>query len=136
MKKNSLLIVLLTSMAFSLQLKAQEATSLMSGSKRTSLDAELKRKSMNMVDNDKEILLNSSSQTMTIIYKNGTRQEIGMNEIESIEYSDDSNTDMFAAYLSKAGMLSTVLFEAKAKNVLELKLSGHIDARDFEYIKW
>lgn len=136
MKKNSLLIVLLTSMAFSLQLKAQEATSLMSGSKRTSLDAELKRKSMNMVDNDKEIILNSSSQTMTIIYKNGTRQEIGMNEIESIEYSDDSNTDMFAAYLSKAGMLSTVLFEAKAKNVLELKLSGRIDARDFEYIKW
>jgi hypothetical protein len=48
MKKNSLLIVLLTSMAFSLQLKAQEATSLMSGSKRTSLDAELKRKSMNI----------------------------------------------------------------------------------------
>ena len=136
MKEISLKIVFLTLIAFSLQLKAQDATSLMSGTKKTSLDAVLNKKNMNMVSDDKEILFNSSALTMTIVYKNGSRQEIGMDEIESIEYSNDSNLDMFAAYLSKAGMLSTVLSKAKAKNVLEVKLSGRIDARDFDYIKW
>ena len=109
MKEISLKIVFLTLIAFSLQLKAQDATSLMSGTKKTSLDAVLNKKNMNMVSDDKEILFNSSALTMTIVYKNGSRQEIGMDEIESIEYSNDSNLDMFAAYLSKAGMLSTVL---------------------------
>ncbi|WP_091844205.1 lipocalin family protein [Prevotella sp. ne3005] len=136
MKVISLKIALLTLMAFSLQLKAQEATSLMSGTPKTSIDAKLYKKNMNAVGDDKEILLNSSAQTMTITYKNGSRQEIEMNEIESIEYSNHSSKDMFAAYLSQAGMLSTVLSETKAKNVLEMKLSGRIDARDFDYIKW
>jgi len=42
----------------------------------------------------------------------------------------------FSAYLSKAGMLPYVLSKEKAKYINELKLSGHMDARDFEYIKW
>lgn len=43
---------------------------------------------------------------------------------------------IFSAHLSKAGMLSSVLRKNNAKDINELKLSGHMDARDFDYIKW
>ena len=42
----------------------------------------------------------------------------------------------FAVTIERAGTLSTLLPKDKASNVLKLKISGHMDARDFDYIKW
>ena len=39
-------------------------------------------------------------------------------------------------HLDKAGSLSTLLPKSEADKVVNLKLSGHMDARDFDYIKW
>ena len=100
------IIMLLTMIFLSLQIEAQEKTSQMFG-----------------------------NQTMTINFKDGSAQEFNMNGIASINYSNDVNTNTFSAYLSKAGMLSSVLQKSDAREVFVLKLSGHMDARDFNYIK-
>ena len=99
--------MLITMIFLSLQMGAQENTSQMLG-----------------------------NQTMTIKFKDGSIQEFNMNGIASVNYSNDVKTNTFSAYLSKAGMLSSVLPESDARDVLMLKLSGHMDARDFNYIKW
>lgn len=82
------------------------------------------------------VSLQIGAQEITINFKDGFKQEFNMNDIENIEYSDSTNTELFSAYLSKAGMLSSLLSKSDAKEILKLKLSGHMDARDFEYIKW
>lgn len=39
-------------------------------------------------------------------------------------------------YLEKAGTLSSKISKSQASELLKLKLSGHMDARDFDFIKW
>jgi hypothetical protein len=79
---------------------------------------------------------NSPSRTMTIKFNDGSIQTFNMDGIATVEYADNANTNIFSAYLSKAGTLSSVLSKSHAKEILELNLSGHMDARDFNYIKW
>lgn len=84
---------------------------------------------------DAQGIINPSSRTMTIKFNDGTIQEFNLSGIAAIEYDDNVNTNVFSAYLSKAGTLSSVLSKNDAKKILELNLSGHMDARDFNYIK-
>ena len=125
-------LLLLTLVLLSLQLEAQENTSLMLGNKKASLSMEFDKSNQK----DDELILNPSSQTMTIKFKDGTVQDFNMNGIASIIFSNDFRTKTFSAYLSKAGMLSSVLPKSDARDIFALKLSGHLDARDFNYIKW
>lgn len=85
---------------------------------------------------DAQGIINPSSRTMTIKFNDGTKQEFNMSGIAAIEYVDNANTNVFSAHLSKAGSLSSVLTTKDAKEILELNLSGHMDARDFDFIKW
>ena len=136
MKRLYLRIMLFVLIAFSLHLEAQEVTSLVSGTNKTSLSIEMSKRHLKAESKNNVHTPNIPLKTMTVKFKNGTRQEFRINEIESIEYFDDHNKDMFVAYLTNAGMLYTVLSKADAGDLIEMKLSGHIDARDFDYIKW
>lgn len=105
--------MLLAMMLLPLQIEAQENRAMMFGNGKA-----------------------SSPQTMIIKYKDGTVHELDMDGIMSVDFADDENSDAFSAYLSKAGMLSSVLPESDARKKTALKISGHMDARDFNYIKW
>ncbi len=59
-----------------------------------------------------------------------------MSLIESIEFVEDNYETSASIYLERAGSLSSKLSLSKATELLKLKLSGHMDARDFDYIKW
>ena len=58
------------------------------------------------------------------------------------EDDDDSNGDIISEgdylsiHLDRAGTLSSKISTSQASNLLKLKLSGHMDARDFDFIKW
>lgn len=56
--------------------------------------------------------------------------------MESIPLNMCAQDKLFSGYLSKAGMLSVILPESNAREITEMKLSGYMDARDFDYIKW
>ena len=80
------------------------------------------------------------SQTMTIEFKNGATTKYNMKDIKSIyfeEENDNSEDEVsLSIYLDRAGTLSSKISTSQASNLLKLKLSGHMDARDFDFIKW
>lgn len=78
------------------------------------------------------------SQTMTINFNNGTIVKYEMSDITSIEFDEDENKDdeSLSIHLDKAGTLSSRVSKSQASNLLKLKVSGHMDARDFDFIKW
>ena len=78
------------------------------------------------------------SQTMTINFNNGTNAKYKMSDIKSIEFDEEENNydNSLSIHLDKAGTLSSKISISQASNLLQLKLSGHMDARDFDFIKW
>ena len=51
---------------------------------------------------------------------------------------DDDNVtgNIVSINLERAGTLSNKLSKTQASELLKLKLSGHMDARDFDFLKW
>ena len=49
---------------------------------------------------------------------------------------DDGYETSASIYLERAGTLSSKISQSQASELLKLKLSGHMDARDFDFIKW
>lgn len=76
------------------------------------------------------------SQSVIIHFKDGSFEKHKMSLIESIEFVEDDYDTSASIYLEKAGTLSSKLSKSQASELLKLKLSGHMDARDFDYIKW
>lgn len=76
------------------------------------------------------------SQSVIIHFKDGSFEKHKMSLIESIEFVEDNYETTASIYLDKAGTLSSKLSKSQASELLKLKLSGHMDARDFDYIKW
>ena len=76
------------------------------------------------------------SQSVIIHFKDGSIEKHEMSLIESIEFVDDNYETSASIYLEMAGTLSSKLSKSQASELLKLKLSGHMDARDFDYIKW
>ena len=78
------------------------------------------------------------SQTMTINFNNGTNVKYNMSDIKSIEFDEEGNNNdnSLSIRLDKAGTLSSKISLSQASNLLKLKLSGHMDASDFDFIKW
>lgn len=64
------------------------------------------------------------------------------NDISKIEQNTDSKKPVIANGISRiinlktAGTLSSFISDDEAPNIGELKLSGHMDASDFSFIKW
>ena len=50
--------------------------------------------------------------------------------------SGDINQTSISVNLQQAGTLSSKIVKAQASNLIKLKISGHMDARDLDYIKW
>ena len=50
--------------------------------------------------------------------------------------SGNSGEKQVSIYLQQAGTLSSIISKTQASNLLRLKISGHMDARDFDFIKW
>jgi hypothetical protein len=50
--------------------------------------------------------------------------------------SGNSGEKQVSVYLQQAGTLSSIISKTQASNLLRLKISGHMDARDFDFIKW
>ena len=81
--------------------------------------------------------LSNWSQTMNIYYKDGQVEKKDMSKIDRIEFTDGDEYETSATiYLERAGTLSSKLSKSQASELLKLKLSGHMDARDFDFIKW
>ena len=81
--------------------------------------------------------ITSFSQSVTIHFKDGGTEKHKMGLIESIEFTDDDEFETSASiYLERAGMLSSKISKSHASELLKLKISGHMDARDFDFIKW
>lgn len=76
------------------------------------------------------------SQSVIIRFKDGSFEKHKMSLIESIEFVEDNYETSASIYLEKAGTLSSKLSKSQASELLKLKLYGHMDARDFDYIKW
>lgn len=49
---------------------------------------------------------------------------------------DEYNSFSMSIYLEKGGTLSSMISKSQASELLKIKLSGHMDARDFDFIKW
>ena len=64
------------------------------------------------------------------------------NDTSKIEQNTDSKKPVIANGISRiinlktAGTLSSFISDDEAPNIGELKLSGHMDASDFSFIKW
>ena len=50
--------------------------------------------------------------------------------------NDSSGEKYISVSLQKAGTLSSKISKTQASNLLRLRISGHMDARDFDFIKW
>lgn len=50
--------------------------------------------------------------------------------------SSYSGEKQVSVYLQQAGTLFSQISKTQASNLLRLKVSGHMDARDFDFIKW
>ena len=53
-----------------------------------------------------------------------------------IDEGDYGGNTSMSLHLNSAGTLSSMISKSQASELLRLKLSGHIDARDFDFIKW
>ena len=60
----------------------------------------------------------------------------GCNKEEEEKFENLDNISSATISIKQAGALSSLLSEEEASNLIRLKLKGHIDARDFDYIKW
>lgn len=77
------------------------------------------------------------SQSVTILFKDGSKEKHKMSMIESIVFTDDDEYETSASiYLERAGTLSSKISKSQASELQKIKLSGHMDARDFDFIKW
>ena len=60
-----------------------------------------------------------------------------LNYINGNNRDDGYNTETSGSvYLDRGGTLSSMIPKSQASELKKLKISGHIDARDFDYIKW
>ena len=90
--------------------------------------------SVEFVDED-----NETSASILIRFKDGSFENHKMSMTESVLFVDDNDDEASTSasiHLEKAGALSSKLSKSQASELLKLKLSGHMDARDFDFIKW
>jgi hypothetical protein len=57
----------------------------------------------------------------------------GGSDDDEIGYNIETSRSV---YLDRGGTLSSMIPKSQASELKKLKISGHIDARDFDYIKW